>query len=364
MATTSDGLTVAVVGATGLVGREMIAVLAERGFPVKKLIPLASTRSAGSKIAFGDGEETVGVATPEAFANVDVALFSAGGAVSGELAPAAAEAGAIVIDNSSHWRMTDGVPLVVPEVNPGDAAEFGARRIIANPNCSTIQMVVALSPLHRLATLRRVVVSTYQAVSGAGNAAMEELATQVKDLFSQGEVKPECFPRQIAFNCLPHIDVFLDDGFTKEEHKMVDETRKIFHAASLEICPTCVRVPVFNGHAESIAAWFEKPLSVDAARGAFSEAPGLVVEDFPAELRYPTQVDAAGSDHTFVGRLRSLSTSAGHASSASTASSPNSGADAGVSFWCVADNLRKGAASNAVQIAELLLKDGHLAGRN
>ena len=332
---------VAVVGATGLVGREMITVLAERGFPVSELVPLASTRTAGEKILWDGKEITVQVATPSAFEDVDIVLMSAGGTPSRELAPAAAEAGAVVIDNSSQWRMTDDVPLVVPEVNPQDIAGYKARRIIANPNCSTIQMVVALNPLHEAAGLKRVVVSTYQAVSGKGKDAMDELSSQVTALFSQRELSMEVFGgKQIAFNSLPHIDVFLDDRFTKEERKMMEETRKIMHLPHVGICATCVRVPVFNGHAESILAEFEKPLDVDEALSILREAPGIFIMDNPGEALYPTQLDVVGSDATFVGRMRR-----------------DPSAENSLAFWCVADNLRKGAASNAIQIAELLVRD-------
>ena len=333
-------LTVAVVGATGLVGREMINILEERGFPVGELVPLASPRSAGEKIEFQGKETIVRVATPEAFEGVDIALFSAGGSVSLELGPAAAKAGAVVIDNSSAWRMDPDVPLVVPEVNPDAIAGYKARGIIANPNCSTIQMVVALKPLHDLAGLRRVVVSTYQAVSGAGKNGMDELSAQVSQLFNGLDIEPEKFPHQIAFNCLPHIDVFKDDGFTKEEHKMMFETRKILGLPDLGVCATCVRVPVFNGHAESIVAEFDKDLSPEEAAKILRESPGLFLQDKPEDNIYPTQVNLTGSDATAIGRIRK------------DPSAPNS-----LTFWCVADNLRKGAATNAVQIAEIFARD-------
>ena len=328
---------VAVVGATGVVGREMINVLEERTFPVSELVPLASPRTAGEKITFQDKEYTVGVACAEAFEGVDIALFSAGGSVSLELAPLAAEKGAVVIDNSSAWRMDPEVPLVVPEVNPEAIGGYKQKGIIANPNCSTIQMVVALKPLHDLAGLKRVIVSTYQAVSGGGKAAMDELSTQVSKLFNGLEPEPEIFPHTIAFNCLPHIDVFQDDGYTKEEHKMIFETRKIMDLPELGVCPTCVRVPVFNGHAESVTAEFESEITVEQASKALREGRGLFVQDEPAKNLYPTQIEISGSDATCVGRIRK------------DPSAPNS-----LAFWCVADNLRKGAATNAVQVAEIL----------
>ena len=337
---------VAVVGATGLVGQEMLKVHEERGFPVGELVPLASTRSAGERIEWGGDSHVVRVASADAFAGVDIALMSAGGGPSLTLAPLAAEAGAVVIDNSSAWRMDPEVPLVVPEVNPGAIADYTHKNIIANPNCSTIQMVVALSPLHRFAGLRRVVVSTYQAVSGAGKRAMDELASQVSALFNQREAEPQVFPKRIAFNCLPHIDVFLDDDFTKEERKMRNETRKILGAPEVGVCATCVRVPVFNGHAESVVAEFERPITPADARKLLAEAPGVFLSELVADARgdgrpdYPTQVEAEGSDATFVGRIRQDD------------SAPNS-----LAFWCVADNLRKGAALNAVQIAEILARD-------
>jgi len=336
----TESLRIAVVGATGLVGREMLRILEERGFPYSEVIPMASPRSAGEKIEFDGKELTVRLASEDAFEGIDIALFSAGSGASEVLAPAAAKAGAVVVDNSSKWRMDPDVPLVVPEVNPEDIAGYTKRGIIANPNCSTIQMVVALAPLHRKAKLQRVIVSTYQAVSGAGKQGMDELSSQVSALFNQVDFEPEKFSKQIAFNCIPHIDVFLDDDFTKEEHKMVHETRKILHAPGLGICPTCVRVPVFNGHAESIVAEFESPMTPDEARTILRESPGLFVQDEPGKNIYPVPVEVSDSDATCVGRIRQDS------------SAPNS-----LAFWCVADNLRKGAATNAVQIAELLARD-------
>jgi aspartate-semialdehyde dehydrogenase len=318
----------------------MVNILEERGFPVSELVPLASTRSAGEKIQFNGKEYTVQIATEESFKDVDIALFSAGSQVSEMLAPAAAKAGCVAIDNSSQWRMTDGVPLVVPEVNPQHIAGYKEKGIIANPNCSTIQMVVALGPLHQKGNLKRVVVSTYQAVSGAGKEGIDELSTQVSSLFNQLDFEPQKFTKQIAFNCIPHIDVFLDDGFTKEEHKMIGETRKILDLPNLQVCPTCVRVPVFNGHSESILAEFESEISVEEAKSILRESPGVFLQDDPGENLYPVQTEVSGSDATCIGRIRK------------DPSSPS-----GLAFWCVADNLRKGAATNAVQIAEILARD-------
>lgn len=331
---------VAVVGATGLVGREMLALLEERGFPLGKLTLLASTRSAGEIIEVGGENLTVRPATPDSFAGVDVVLMSAGREASATLAPAAAKAGAVVIDNSSCWRMDEEVPLVVPEVNAPAIAGYAKRRILANPNCSTIQMLVAVAPLHRKARLKRIVCSTYQAVSGKGKAAMDELGDQVTALFNGREAEVKAFPHRIAFNCLPHIDSFESDGFTKEEHKMVNESRKILGHPALGVCATCVRVPVFNGHAISLTAEFEEPLSPNDARALLREAPGVMLIDEPAKNLYPMQLDADGSDATLVGRVRQ------------DPSTPNS-----LAMWVVADNLRKGAATNAVQIAEILVRD-------
>ncbi len=331
---------VAVVGATGLVGGEMIQVLEERGFPVGELLPLASVKSLGSVVPFKDKDVDVQVARPEAFEGVDIALFSAGGAISKELGPEAAKRGAVVIDNSSAWRMDPEVPLVVPEVNAHALAGYKAKNIIANPNCSTIQMVVALAPLHAKAELTRVTVSTYQAVSGAGREAMDELREQVGLLFRGEDVEPNLFPHPIAFNAIPRIDVPDADGYTKEEWKMVHETRKIMEHPELPVTPTCVRVPVFNGHAESVVAEFKSPLSVEEAREVLRNGPGLFVQDDLEKDIYPTQIEVNGSDATCVGRIR-----------------PALGFENGLAFWCVADNLRKGAATNAVQIAEVLIRD-------
>lgn len=332
--------TVAVVGATGAVGAEMIKVLEERDFPVERLVPLASEKSLGQEVSFRGRELPVLVLGRDSFAGVDIALFSAGGEVSQAFAPIAAEAGAVVIDNTSAFRMEPDVPLVVPEVNPGDIAQYRNRRIIANPNCSTIQLVVALAPLHRIARITRIVVATYQSVSGAGTEAMEELSQQSVALFSQRDWKAEVFPHRIAFNCIPHIDRFLEDGSTKEEWKMVGETKKIMGDPSIRVAATAVRVPVFCGHSEAVHVEFEEPISPDDAREALAGAPGVEVVDDPALCRYPMAIDAVGRDAVYVGRIRRDDT-----------------VEHGLALWIVADNLRKGAALNAVQIAEILVRE-------
>jgi len=329
---------VAVAGATGAVGNEMLKVLHERNFPLGELRLLASERSEGSFLEFGDEEYQVQRLTKDSFAGIDVALFSAGGDRSKEFCPAAATAGAVCVDNSSAWRMDPDVPLVVPEVNPEDVALYKKKGIIANPNCSTIQMVVALKPLHAAARIKRIVVSTYQAVSGSGQKAIDELRVQVGELLNGRPAVSKVYPHQIAFNCLPHIDSFLDNGYTKEEMKMVNETRKILGDQKIRITATTVRVPVFYGHSESVNIETEKKLSVEEARRLLSAAPGIMVVDDPAKGIYPLPIDAAGQDLTYVGRIREDD------------SVPN-----GLNLWVVADNLRKGAATNAVQIAELLV---------
>lgn len=333
---------VAVVGATGLVGREMIKVLEERQFPVSDLVLLASSHSAGEKIEFQNTNILVHEATSEALDNAQIVLMSAGANASAELAPIFAKNRAVVIDNSSQWRLCEDVPLVVPEVNANDIAGYTRRKIIANPNCATIQLVVALAPLHARASLKRVVVSTYQAVSGKGKHAVDELGKQVAGLLQNQDPEPSVFTKRIAFNCIPHIDVFTEHGHTKEEDKMLYETRKILHAQNIGVCATCVRVPVFHGHAESVVAEFESPLGEEEAKEILKQAPGVYLMDNVDSMEkdmYPTPRDVVGSDATFVGRLRK------------DRSVPNS-----LAFWCVADNLRKGAASNAVQIAEILAK--------
>ena len=326
---------VAVAGATGAVGREMLLVLEQRDFPAANVRALASARSAGSTVPFRGGELTVEEMTPDSFAGVDIALFAAGGSVSEQLRPAVVAAGAVMIDNSSAFRMEEGVPLVVPEVNPQAAAEHSG--VIANPNCSTIQMVVTLSPLHKLAPIKRVVVSTYQAASGAGAQGMSELYDQSREFLDGKPLTVKKFAHQIAFNCIPHIDVFLDDGTTKEEWKMVVETHKILDP-SIEVCANCVRVPVLRCHAEMVNVEFTAAVSVEKAREAFAAAPGVIVQDDPATSTYPMPGLLAGTNATYVGRLRK-----------------DPSVENGLNFWCVADQLRKGAALNAVQIAELLL---------
>lgn len=328
---------VAVAGATGAVGREMLLTLEQRAFPAARVKALASARSAGSSLAFAGGELVVEEMTPASFEGVDIALFSAGAEVSQALRAAVVGAGAVMIDNSSAFRMEPGVPLVVPEVNP--AAAFTHSGVIANPNCSTIQMVVALGPLHNLAPIKRVVVSTYQAASGAGAAAMDELYDQTRQFLDGEELTINKFAHQIAFNCIPHIDVFLDDGSTKEEWKMVVETKKIMDDEKIEVAANCVRVPVLRCHAECINVEFVAPVDVEAARAALGAVPNITLMDDPAAKRYPMPGLLAGTNDTYIGRLRR------------DPSVPN-----GLAFWCVADQLRKGAALNAVQIAELLLR--------
>jgi aspartate-semialdehyde dehydrogenase len=334
----SAPLTVAVVGATGAVGREMLSTLESRNFPVGKCIALASARSAGAVVPFKGAELAVKELGEHSFEGVDLALFSAGGGTSERFAPHAVKSGCVVIDNSSAWRMDERCPLVVPEVNPHALA--GHKGIIANPNCSTIQMVVALQPLHKAAGISRVVVSTYQAVSGTGHKAVAELETQVRQLFNMQEPQAKVYPHRIAFNCLPQIDVFLENGYTKEEMKMVRETVKIMGDPSIKVTATTVRVPVFYGHSEALNVEFSTPLSAAQARAILSAAPGVVVLDNPAEKIYPMPIQAAGEDAVFVGRIRQ------------DESRPNA-----LNMWVVADNIRKGAALNAVQIAERLLED-------
>jgi aspartate-semialdehyde dehydrogenase len=329
---------VAVVGASGAVGQVMIRLLGERNFPVGSIKFLASERSAGKTVEFGDTTYPVEPLRPEAFDGVDIVLSSTPASVSREYSPIAARAGAVVVDNSSAWRMDPDVPLVVPEVNPHDVAKN--RGIIANPNCSTIQMVVALKPLHDAFRVRRVVVSTYQSVSGAGQKGLHELQEQTAaHVHGHEPPAPSKFAHPIAFNCIPHIDEFLPNGYTKEELKMVNETRKIMGDDSIDVCPTCVRVPVMYSHSESILVETERPITPEAAREVWSTAPGLVVLDDPAGKTYPLPTAAAFRDEVFVGRIRA------------DMSRPNA-----LLFWCVSDNLRKGAATNAVQIAEELLK--------
>ncbi len=332
-----DGYNVAVVGATGAVGATMLEILAERDFPVANLLPLASSRSAGSRVEFKDREYVVQDLEQFDPAGCDIALFSAGGGTSLAHAQRFAGAGCYVIDNSSAWRMHEDVCLVVPEVNAHALEMARTNRIIANPNCSTIQMVVALKPLHDAVPIKRVVVSTYQAVSGAGGRAIEELAEQSRNLLCGNAAKVNVLPSRIAFNVIPQIDVFMDDGYTKEERKMIDETRKILEA-DVAVTATTVRVPVFYGHSESVNVTFTGPLGADAARELLADAEGICVVDDPASADYPMPSEAAGTDPVWVGRIRE-----------------DDSCENTLHLWVVADNVRKGAALNAVQIAEILI---------
>jgi len=328
---------VAIVGATGVVGKEMLEILEERNFPVSELVPLASERSEGERVQFRDKSWVVKKLTRDSFKGVDIALFSAGAERSLEFAPAAVKAGAVVIDNSSAFRMDPKVPLVVPEVNVHAADKHAG--IIANPNCSTIGMVVALKPIHDAVKIKRVVVTTFQSVSGTGKNAIDELASQTVALLNFRDVEAKVYPHQIAFNCLPHIDSFLDNGSTKEEMKMAQETRKILGDDSIRVTATTVRVPVFRCHSESVNIETEKNVSPNEVRAILSGAPGIIVYDDPKKNLYPLAIDVAGKDEVYVGRIRE------------DESIPN-----GINMWIVSDNLRKGAALNAVQIAEYLIK--------
>jgi aspartate-semialdehyde dehydrogenase len=334
------GFKVAVVGATGNVGREMLSILAERGYPAEDVTAVASERSAGGEVSYGE-DDVLKVEDLEHydFRGIDIALFSPGAKVSAVHAPRAAKAGTVVIDNTSQFRMEPDVPLVVPEVNPDAIAQYEKRGIIANPNCSTIQLVVALKPLHDLARIKRVVVATYQSVSGAGREAMDELFNQTRSVYVNDPLTKEVFTKQIAFNCIPHIDVFREDGSTKEEWKMAVETRKILDP-DIAVHATCVRVPVFIGHAEAVNIEFENPISVEQARAALKSAPGVSVIDHRVDEGYVTPQESAGEDPVFVSRIRRDPT-----------------VKHGLGLWVVADNLRKGAALNAVQIAEILMRD-------
>jgi len=336
---------VAVAGATGAVGREMLKTLEQRNFPASKVIALASSRSAGKRVPFQGGELVVEELTENSFNGVDIAIFSAGGGTSTKYAPHAQKAGCVVVDNSSAWRMDDRCPLVVPEVNAHALEKHNG--IIANPNCSTIQMVVALQPIHAAAKIKRVVVSTYQAVSGTGQKGIEELEKQVRQLFNMQEPEVSAYPYQIAFNCLPHIDVFLDNDYTKEEMKMTLETIKIMEDEGIKVTATTVRVPVFYGHSEAVNIETEKKITPKEARVILSRAPGIKVLDNPAEKIYPMALDAAGEDEVFVGRIREDESIAN-----------------GLNMWVVADNIRKGAALNAVQIAEVLIQKNLLGVKN
>lgn len=328
-----EDLHVAVVGATGAVGVEMLKTLEKRNFPVGRLTPLASVRSAGKTLPFRGQEITVQELTKESFTGVDIALFSAGGEISGEFASRAVEAGAVVVDNSSAFRMDDNVPLVVPEINAAEVARH--KGIIANPNCSTIVTVMALYPLHQAFEVKRMFASTYQAVSGSGAMGIAELERQVGEINEGREVSREVYPHQIAFNVLPHVDVFLDNGYTKEEMKMVHETRKIMGLPNFQASVTCVRVPVYRAHSIAISAEFEKPVSVEGAREAISGAPGIDLNDDVASNGYPLPLEVAGQDNCQVGRIRK-----------------DCAMENGLSFWVAGDQLLKGAALNAIQIAE------------
>ncbi len=332
-----DKYVVAVAGATGAVGREMIEIIEERKFPVEKLVLLASERSEGQRLEFRGKNEVVKLLSKDAFKGVDIALFSAGAERSLEFVPAAVKDGAVVIDNSSAFRMDPKVPLVIPEVNAHALA--GHTGIIANPNCSTIGMVVVLKPIHDAVKIRRVVVTTFQSVSGTGKDAIDELAGQTVALLNFRDIEKKVYPHQIAFNCLPHIDAFLDNGYTREEMKMVNETRKIMEDESIRVTATTVRVPVFRCHSESVNIETEKNLPANEARAILSGAPGIIVYDDPKKNLYPLAIDVAGKDEIFVGRIRV------------DESIPN-----GINMWIVSDNLRKGAALNAVQIAERLIQ--------
>ncbi len=331
------GYKVAVVGATGNVGREMLSILAERQFPADEVVALASRRSMGVECSYGDKTLKVKALDHYDFSDVDICLMSAGGSVSKEWSPKIGAQGAVVIDNSSAWRMDPDVPLVVPEVNAHALDGFAKKNIIANPNCSTAQLVVALKPLHDAATIKRVVVATYQSVSGAGKDAMDELFSQTKSVFTLGEVENKKFTKRIAFNVIPHIDAFMEDGYTKEEWKMMVETKKILDP-KIKLTATCVRVPVFVGHSEAVNIEFEKPISADEARELLRKAPGCLVIDKRENGGYVTPYESAGEDATYISRIRTDPT-----------------IENGLQLWVVSDNLRKGAALNAIQIAESLI---------
>jgi aspartate-semialdehyde dehydrogenase len=332
-------LKIAVAGATGNVGRQILNILYERKFPASEVVALASRNSIGQQVSFGDKKLTVQALDDYDFSGTKIALFSPGGKISAIHAPRAAKAGCVVIDNTSHFRMHEDVPLIVPEVNAHAIKDYKKSNIIANPNCSTIQMVVALKPLHDIAKIKRIVVATYQAVSGAGKEAMDELFVQTKKIYENSNLEPAKFSKRIAFNVIPQIDVFMDDGVTKEEWKMKVETKKILDE-SIEVEATCVRVPVFNSHSEAVNIEFESEISVDEAREALDEAEGIVVIDRPEEMKFTTPIEASATDPVYVSRIRK-----------------DNSVKHGLSMWIVADNIRKGAALNAVQIAEILVKD-------
>ncbi|MCR4268697.1 aspartate-semialdehyde dehydrogenase [Nitratireductor sp. ZSWI3] len=334
------GFKIAVAGATGNVGREMLNILEERGFPADEVVPLASRRSVGTEVSYGDRTLKVKALESYDFSDTDICLMSAGGSVSKEYSPKIGKQGCVVIDNSSAWRYDPDVPLIVPEVNPDSVESFTRKNIIANPNCSTAQLVVALKPLHDAATIRRVVVSTYQSVSGAGKEGMDELFEQTRAVFVADPISNKKFTKRIAFNVIPHIDVFMEDGFTKEEWKMVAETKKMLDP-KIKLTATCVRVPVFIGHSEAVNIEFDKPITADEAREILREAPGCQVIDKREDGGYVTPYESAGEDATYISRLREDPT-----------------VDNGLAMWVVSDNLRKGAALNTIQIAELLVARG------
>jgi aspartate-semialdehyde dehydrogenase len=329
---------VAVIGATGNVGQQILNILAERRFPVSEVVALASRKSQGKEVSYGDKVLKTQALEHFDFQGTDFALMSAGGNVSAEWAPKIAAKGAVVIDNSSKWRLDRDVPLIVPEVNPGALAAYGKKNIVANPNCSTVQMVVALKPLHDFATIKRIVVATYQSVSGAGRVGMDELFSQTKAVYVNDPVEPKAFQKQIAFNVIPQIGDFMDSGLTQEEFKMMAETQKILDPA-IQVSATCVRVPVFVGHSEAVSVEFEKAITADMARGILRDAPGCQVVDKREDGAYVCPIESAGEDAVFVSRIRK-----------------DPSVEFGLSMWIVADNLRKGAALNAVQIAELLVQ--------
>ncbi|MTI16810.1 aspartate-semialdehyde dehydrogenase [Rhodobacteraceae bacterium RKSG542] len=334
------GYKIAVAGATGNVGREMLDILAERGFPADEVVALASRRSQGKEISFGDKTLKVQAMENYDFSDTDICLMSAGGSISQEWSPKIGKQGCVVIDNSSAWRYDSEVPLIVPEVNADDIVDFKKKMIIANPNCSTAQLVVALAPLHEAAGIKRVVVSTYQSVSGGGKDAMEELFNQTRAVFVSDPIEPQKFTKRIAFNVIPHIDVFMEDGYTKEEWKVLAETKKMLDP-KIKVTCTAVRVPVFVGHAESVNIEFENPISAEEAQNILREAPGCLVVDKREDGGYVTPYESAGEDATYISRIREDAT-----------------VENGLNMWVVADNLRKGAALNAVQIAEVLVNRG------
>ncbi|MEM8650359.1 MAG: aspartate-semialdehyde dehydrogenase [Pseudomonadota bacterium] len=339
------GYKIAIIGATGNVGREMLEILYERGFPADTVVPLASRRSQGKEVSFGDATLKCKVLDDYDFSDTDIALMSAGGSISKEWAPKIAAQGCVVIDNSSAWRYDADVPLIVPEVNADAVEDFRKKNIIANPNCSTAQLVVALNPLHQKAKIKRVVVATYQSVSGAGKEGMDELFNQTKAVFVADPIENEKFTKRIAFNLIPHIDVFMEDGYTKEEWKMTAEIKKMMDP-SIKLTATCVRVPVFVGHSEAVNLEFEDEISADEARAILRESPGCLVVDNPDEETYITPYECAGEDATYISRIREDIT-----------------IENGLNMWVVSDNLRKGAALNTIQIAELLVNRGLLQDR-